>query len=332
MTAVQAFLKHLSHREGAPMMRPEAIANMLQTFFRTNFANVSYMTALICIHRPLLGEVEWISCGAPDLVVMEDGKKLVVNPDHRGGLPIGILPETIYTRNDTVRTELTARALCVACTDGLMDQSRDAAGVEKLPRDVLARLRNEVSAAARTDGSLMSVLPKFMTACESFGYDKQQDDITVLVFGAHVFLPGIYEATIPLTPGDIDRGAQAMGDWCREQKWDEGLIGRLQVVFEEKLMNIHDHGFDDRDRLREVVSFRLRTCCDTAELTVWDYGTPEPSIKVVAGDSDTVFERENQTLHDHGRGRLMVRELCRGIRRARFADMNETVYYIPRNP
>jgi hypothetical protein len=35
-------------------MTPDMIANMIQSFFRANLAEVSYMTLLICIHLPLL--------------------------------------------------------------------------------------------------------------------------------------------------------------------------------------------------------------------------------------------------------------------------------------
>ena len=117
MTAVQSFLKNLVRREGMPSMSPDKIANMIQSFFRANLAEVSYMTVLICIHRPLVGVVQWISCGAPDLIVMDGGADLPVNPEGRGGLPIGLFPDTIYSPADVVETPLSHSAICIACTD-----------------------------------------------------------------------------------------------------------------------------------------------------------------------------------------------------------------------
>ena len=329
MTAVQSFVKQLSHREGAVSMAPSDIANILQKFFRANLAGVSYMTALICIHRPLKHEVEWLSCGAPDLVVVDGGARLAVNPEKRGGVPIGFVPDAVYTEADVVRTELTDTALCFAYTDGLLDIYSDASCTEPLSDELRNKLVIEILWAAHTDGSIMSALGRVRTACETLGYTYTQDDITMLVFGSPQQHKGIYEATVPLSPSDIDAASQAMGDWCRAEGWDDCLIGRVQVVFEEKLMNVYDHGFDEYDRLHEVVSIRLRLKGASAELSVWDGGTPEPSIKVVAGDSSTVFDKANIELHNHGRGRLMVRELCRGIRRECYGDLNETVYYIP---
>ena len=329
MTAVQSFLVSMAHQEGAPTMSPSDIANLLQEFFRTNLAEVSYMTALICIHRPLLNEVWWISCGAPDLDVVDNGKCLAINPEKRGGMPIGLLPDTKYTSADEVRTELSKTAVCVAFTDGLFDLSRDKEGMERLPDEIRGQLRDELISQARVEGSIQAVLSKFMVGCSEYGFTEQQDDISILMFGAMNILPGIYESTIPLLPDDVDSASQQMAEWCRSQGWSEDTIGRLQVVFEEKVMNVHDHGFDDRDRIRERVSFRVRRRGGTAELTVWDYGSPEPSIQVIAGDSTTVFEKANQTMRDHGRGRLMVRELCNGIERNRYDDMNETIYHIP---
>jgi len=103
----------------------------------------------------------------------------------------------------------------------------------------------------------------------------------------------------------------------------------VQLVLEEKLMNICDHGFDERDRLHEVASIRLRMRGNNAVLTVWDAGTAEPSIAVVAGDAGTAFELKNQSMSGRGRGRLIVRELCDGVERNCYPPLNETIYHIP---
>jgi len=170
---------------------------------------------------------------------------------------------------------------------------------------------------------------KFMKALAEFGYTNHQDDISLLIFGATVPIPGMYEATVKLLPSDVDIASKRMAEWCRGQDWPEEGVAKLQLVLEEKLMNVHDHGFDDRDRLREVVSLRLRRVRDHAVLTVWDAGTEEPSVVVAAGDSATAFELANQNMSDHGRGRLIVREICDGIERNRYPPLNETIYHIP---
>ena len=127
----------------------------------------------------------------------------------------------------------------------------------------------------------------------------------------------------------VDDAARELGDWCRAQGWSEGDLGRVQLVLEEKLMNVYDHGFDDIGRLHEVACVRLlKRRQDYAELTVWDCGTPEPSIAVAAGNASTAFELVNQEMSDHGRGRLMVRELCGGVERKRFGSLNETVCHV----
>ena len=54
-------------------------------------------------------------------------------------------------------------------------------------------------------------------------------------------------------------------------------------------------------------------------------------MKVAAGVTSTALEIVNKGMSDHGRGRLMVRQLCSGIQRQRFVNLNETVFYIPWN-
>ena len=94
-------------------------------------------------------------------------------------------------------------------------------------------------------------------------------------------------------------------------------------------MNIHDHGFSEQQRRKDVVSLRLRLKQDFAELAVWDRGRPPPSLKVAAGITETALDLVNNDLSDHGRGRLMMRQLSDGIQRQRFMSLNETVFHIP---
>ena len=141
--------------------------------------------------------------------------------------------------------------------------------------------------------------------------------------------PGIYEAAIRLSPDQVDAASQDIAEWCRAQGWPEEGISRVQLVFEEKLMNIYDHGLDDRNRLHEVVSIRIKRIRDNGVLTIWDTGTEEPSISVVMGDSETAFDMANRNMAGRGRGRLIVRELCDGIERNRYEPLNETTYHVP---
>lgn len=331
MTAVQSFLKNLMHREGAPMMGVDEIANLLQGFFRDNLADVSYMTVLICIHRPLENLVEWISCGAPDLVVIEPAEKesKPINPEKRGGLPIGLLPDTVYTDADVVKTTLSKTAVCIACTDGLFDMARDKECLETIPMDYARRILDELTREARMNGSMMALPYKFMEACEQSGYQYYSDDVTGFVFGARLFLDGIYEAAIRLSPVAVDAAAQAMGEWCLNEGWSHDLVDRVQLVIEEMLMNVYEHGFDDRERLHETAAVRLRRMKDHIELTVWECGRLAPSMAVLGGNAAAAFEKKNREFDNHGRGRLIVREICDGIERNRYGSMNETVFLIP---
>ena len=329
MTAVQSFLKNFVRRDGAPTMGPEAIANMLQRFFRANLADVSYMTALICIHRPLLGDVRWISCGAPDLIVVEGAETLPVNPEKRGGVPIGLFPDTVYSAADVVVTPLERSAICIAYTDGVMDISRDDTGDDMMTVEFSQKVRAELTENARANGSMPVLSAMYIKALAELGFSKFHDDVTILLFGPRDTPPDMYEAAVPVSADEVDTASQSAAEWCREQGWPDEGISRVQLVLEEKLMNVCDHGFDDRERLREVASIRLKRVRDTAVLTVWDEGMEEPSIAVVAGDSDTAFEMANRNMAGRGRGRLIVRELCTGVERNRYPPVNETTYHIP---
>ncbi|MBO4512161.1 MAG: hypothetical protein J5746_05310, partial [Victivallales bacterium] len=76
-------------------------------------------------------------------------------------------------------------------------------------------------------------------------------------------------------------------------------------------------------------SVRLKKSDNYAELAIWDDGTPEPGLSVVAGSLDTELELRNRQFSGRGRGRLMLREICSGIKRNRYGNLNETIYFIP---
>ncbi len=333
-TAVLSFLKQMSLREALAGMGPQDVANLLHRFFRESLADVLYMTALICVHRPGKGVVDWISCGAPDLAVLDPAAEVQprINPEKRGALPIGLMADTVYTEGDVVRTPLSPTAVCVAHTDGVMDLAKDAEGQEPMPEAERLEIRDGLILEARMNGSIVAAPYKFMTACRDVGYSHFADDVTEVIFGPRRVLDGVFEATVPIRGHEIDKVAQRISDWCGERGWDVDASTRIQLVFEEKMMNLHDHGFDDRERLREVACVRLRAVRGYAELTVWDCGTPEPGIEVAAGSTDVAFDLANQAFSNHGRGRLMVRDICDGIERQQYGTLNETIYYIPVGP
>ena len=330
MMAVQSFLKQLPTVDNFGSATPATIANQIHRFFTENMGSFSYMTALICMHRPLEGFVDWISCGAPDLRVIDslNPGSGDVNPEKRGGLPIGLESDTVYTENDVVRTSLTESSLCVAFTDGVFDLYRDKDGHEQIPDALFAELQTELLCEERIKNSIITFPYKFQIACEAYGYSFFADDVTELIFGGRRKRSDLLARSLPMDAAVIDKVAQEIEHWCSEQGWDPEIITNVELVFEEKLMNLYDHGYDIRDRSGEHACFRLKKNKDHVELTIWDWGTPAPSLLVAAGNTELEFELKNRDFSGRGRGRLMVRQICNSIERNRYGTLNETIYRI----
>lgn len=328
MMSVQSLLKNLRRDEGSETMRPHEIANMMQNFFIANFADVTYMTALICVYLVEENTVEWISCGAPDPAIetsASDAPPPAANPENRGGVPIGLLRDTVYDAGQTVTTVLPPQGIFCAATDGIFELSR---GPEQnvIPMELIAERRRELVPDSRAKGEILAEPYKQM---ESYGdYRNSSDDITMLMFGPRARKPHIFECVSAILPFAADNTARAIGEWCAGRGLSATDSGKVQVVFEETIANLYDHGFDDRRRMRETVAVRLLTSERDAQLTIWDFGEPVPSLKVAAGSAATQFALKNQEMSNHGRGRLIVRELCNGIERKRYGEINETVYHI----
>jgi len=333
MMAVQSFLKQLPFSENLSQSSPAHIANRICNFFSTNLGANSYMTALICKHRPQERIVEWISCGAPDLNVIDPMNPNLgdINPEKRGGTPIGMLQKTVYTDDDVVTTHLSETALCLAFTDGLYDIYKDVECQHQLPEKLLMDLQRDLLSEARLKGSIIAAPYKLLVACEAYGYSVLEDDVTELIFGSRLESDGMLVKSVPINAKAIDQIGQEIEQWCVAQNYDVELGTRIRLVYDEKLMNIHDHGFEISNRNREQACIRLRKTNDCLELTVWDCGTEEPSIQMATGDLDVEFELKNRAFSGHGRGRLILRDICSGIQRNRFGILNETIYSIPLN-
>ena len=330
MMAVQSYLKQLPTGENFASSTPASVANLIQRFFADNLGTLSYMATLICIHRPDEGVVDWISCGAPDLFVIDPAVPgpREINPEKRGGMPIGLMPDTVYTEDNVVRTRLSENALCVAFTDGVLDVYRDEDGHEPAPESFLSDLLREMMPEANKLGTTIIAPFKFRLACEIYGYNYFADDMTALIFGTRLHKPDVLIRSVPMDAKVIDEMAQKLEKWCAEQGWDQETTTKVEVVFGEKMMNLYDHGYDIHDRAGEQACFRLKKTRNHAELTIWDWGTPEPSISVAAGNSELELELKNRDFSSRGRGRLMLRKICAGIERNRFDTLNETIYRI----
>ena len=330
MMAVQSFLKQLPTADNLANATPASIANQLHRFFTDNLGTFSYMTALICVHHPEERIVDWISCGAPNLLVVDPLHPVPdeINPEKRGGMPVGLVPDAVYTENDVVRTHLSESAVCVAFTDGVFDVYKDEDGHEPMPEELFYELQRELLAEARMKDTIVVFPHKFQLACEAYGYPVFADDMTELIFCSRLMKPGVLIRTIPMDSSVIDKTAQDIELWCGEQGWDPEIVTKVELVFEEKMMNLFDHGYENRDRAGEQACFKLQKTKDHAVLTVWDWATPEPSILVAAGDSELELELRNRDLSNRGRGRLMMRKICCGIERNRFDTLNETIYRI----
>ena len=330
MMAVQSFLKQLPSDDNFAKATPASIANQIHHFFTDNIGGLSYMTALICMYRPAERIVDWISCGAPDLHVVDpmvDGL-IELNPEHRGNVPIGLVRDTVYAEGDQVRTELSETAVCVAFTDGVIDVFKDQDGHEPLSDSLRKELQIQLLSEARLKHAVITSPYKFQLAAEAYGYSVFADDVTELIFGSRIKKPGMLLKSLPMNAGRIDKEAQAIERWCSLQGLNQDVITKVELVFEEKMMNLYDHGYDLRDRSGEQACFRLKKEEDQVELTIWDWGTQEPSLPVAAGNLELELDLKNRDFSGHGRGRLMVRKICKNIERNRYGTLNETIYRI----
>ena len=216
----------------------------------------------------------------------------------------------------------------MAFTDGVFDVYTGQDGYEQMSEESFFELQNELLSESRLKNNIIAAPYKFQLVCEAYGYTVFDDDVTELIFGARLPKPGFFDKSIAMDIGVIDKTAQELERWCAEQGWAQEIITKVELVFEEKIMNLYDHGYDIRGRSGEQACVKLEKNRTHVILTVWDWGTQEPSLAMAVGDTELELELKNRDFSSRGRGRLMVRQMCASIERNQYGILNETIYRI----
>ena len=103
--------------------------------------------------------------------------------------------------------------------------------------------------------------------------------MTELIFGEPLGEPDVLCREIPMDAAVIDKAAQKIEHWSADRGWDPEIITKVELIFEEKMMNLYDHGYDIRERSGEQALFYLRkkrAICGCDNLGLGNAGT-QPS-------------------------------------------------------
>ena len=333
MTAVQAFLKQFSYVEEEDAQRVYRIARSIHDFIQTNLKDVTYMATTILYVNYEQMYCRYINCGNPEPLCISSvtGELQKMNPEKRGAMPLGLLPEAEYRAEDVVEYHFSKEEVFLLSSDGIYDVSSDPEGNDLVPADILFQLFSIVVRERGNGETLIGAIPyRIISSLDGMGFSHKHDDVSFCVIGANENMAGQFLSEVKMYPDTIDEICHKAKLWIAENTQDEELAVKVDLLLNEQMMNIYRHGYNDFDRQHEVSILSMHTEGGNLIVTVWDRGAPWRDImdKSIT-DVEKQLDKQNENLADNGRGLAILRKIAENITIERFMNLNKTVFYIP---
>lgn len=336
MMSVQVFLRQLAETLSPASARPHRILQELAGFFAQNLSGVAYMAGLVAVWDFAANEVRFHNAGYPELVCRRaaTGDRVDLNPEQRGSLPVGLLPDVRYGPEGDVTARFPDDAIFFVLSDGLPDLSADADGTQLVPRAFLAETMRELALDCASGKDVTELATELYQAAVDCGYAVRQDDVFVFSLAKAPPPDGVFARVVVPEAADVDRAAQEAAAWAAERFGSEELGLRLELLLGEHLMNIVCHGLDETVRRHERILLFARRDPDRELLAVktLDRGAPWDSarqMRETGARSDACLAAQNAALATHGRGHAMTCKLISDVRYRRLEGLNRNVLYVP---
>lgn len=334
MTAVMAHLKELEHMECARRQRPEQICQEIHNYIRSNLRDVTYVAGTVLFVDLLERRVRYLNAGGiePLCFRRSDGSSVELNPEKRGNLPMGMMEGTTYAAQDVVDVPLPADALLCLYSDGFYDLTTDAAGEERMPRDVFNEVIAEFIRGASGTSDVASLPYRLSAVLKDMGYVHAQDDESFCLIGAPLAGEMRFLTTVPMDETDgINNAVDAATRWATDRGYSDDFLARLELLLNEHLENVRKHGLDEDSRRHEVVVLEMRPLGQDLEILAWDRGLPyDGDLSESAPHPDVTLDGQNDKMATSGRGFAIVRKICRRITYDRFDVLNKFTFVLGR--
>ena len=273
MMAVLTHIKKLGHSEGVMTCRPDLVCQEIDAYVRRNLRDVTYVAGTVLFVNMRKHVVRYLNAGGMEPLCFRrsDGSCIDLNPQRRGGLPMGLMDGTVYTADDIVETPIPDDALICLYTDGFVDLTTDAAGEERMSRDVFNEIIGEFVRGASGTSDVASIPYRLTAVLKDMGYMHAQDDESFCLIGAPFTNEVRFLETVPMDDansvnGVVDRASH----WALTRGYSDELVSRLERLLQEHLENVRKHCLEGRSR--EEVVIEMRPMAGELEILVWDQG------------------------------------------------------------
>lgn len=227
MSAVQSLVKMFIFNKG-DALEPHEFLNAINRIFCYDLGGSSCMTCIAAIFNFNNNTVRFQSAGHPTLIVGEEGKEEVVplNPENKGGIPIGWSSNYSYEPEDTLSYNFTDETVFFMLTDGL-PESRNA-NSELLGMDRLMFLLGSL-----LDDTIPISSPfRFLEALQQIGFNDFSDDMSLIT--VKKFAPATKEnhflKTISPADNNLDTVTKEATDFIMRRLNDPDIASRASQL------------------------------------------------------------------------------------------------------
>ena len=269
---------------------------------RNNEKNM-FATLFIGVLDLPTGRLRYCNAGHDRPFVFENGKGQVVSLACDANLPVGALPDTTFT---TQETTLPANSTIFLYTDGLTEAMNS-----RHQQFGLKRVENLMTSCAEKDLSPKEVVAAVRKQAHTFvAGEEQSDDLTMLVIH---YTPAHFDSTVSETlvikndVHELARFSTFIKRVAERMQIDPTLAGQLRLAVEEAVVNVIDYAYPAN--AEGEISIHMQSDGKILRFIISDSGVPfDPTAKEKA---DTTLTAEDRQIG--GLGILLYRELMDSI-------------------
>ncbi len=294
----------------------------------------SYFTLIFGIIDFTEKTFEYVNCGHPPFIEYNIKTNEVVIHDEKGTIPIGWKANYVFDESEVGKIDLTMDKIIFLYTDGL-NESIDPEGNEFGINGLTNILKHKID-----DVNTVTLPFRIKQYLQDNKYKLSSDDFTLFAFQ----LQG--NTNFVNVQPDPDR-MKKMIFWIKALLKDVGSISqqceklilawtnsntlsaKVEIIIDELLNNIIEHGYKYEETARIVFEFKL--VGPKLYITMWDKGI-EWIPETVKYNHDNPYLFEKDLFDVSGRGLYMVLSWSEEFYRNRYSEeLNETIVVLDVN-
>ncbi len=286
----------------------------------------AYFTLILGIVDTKKKTYEYINAGHPPLIEYNTTSHKVTSHEEKGTIPIGWTANYSFNEDDIDVVNLTSDNILLLYTDGL-NESVNPQGKEFGIDGLTNILSKEIE-----DINTVTLPFKIKQHLLDNDYKMSDDDFTLFAMQLQCQEEDLIKKEKPIEKRmvfwvkAVMKDVSAVSQECEKlvHEWTNNstLAARVEIIIDELLNNIIEHGYNFEEEARIVFEFKIEE--EKLTLTMWDKGI-EWAPDTVKYNLDNPYLFEKDLFDVSGRGLYMVLSWSKEFYRNRYAkELNET--------